>query len=71
MIFDVVPRKNIKHAISKFHRKSLHKKWHQGGLHLAFYPINHGLCKFHCKLLNVDPIYGIDVHLSMANNFCN
>jgi hypothetical protein len=38
---------------------------------LTFYPIYHGLCKFHCKLSNLDPIFGIDVHLSMANNFCN
>jgi hypothetical protein len=71
MICDVVARKNTKHAIPRFHRKTLHKKWNQGGLHLALYPIDLGLCNFHCKLLNLDPIFGIDVHLPMANNFCN
>jgi hypothetical protein len=36
---------------------------------LAFYPFDHGLCKFHNKLLNLDPIFGIDVHNSKAKNF--
>jgi hypothetical protein len=71
MICDLVPRKNTKHVIPRFHRKTLHKKWHQAGLHLAFYPVDHGLCNFHCKLSNLDPIFGIDVHLPMANNFCS
>jgi hypothetical protein len=26
MICDVIPRKNMKHGISMFHRKTLHKK---------------------------------------------
>jgi hypothetical protein len=36
MICDVVPRKNKKHGILTFQRKTLHKKWHQTGPHLAF-----------------------------------
>jgi hypothetical protein len=28
-------------------------------------------CKFHSKLLNLDPIFGRHVHLSKAYNFCN
>jgi hypothetical protein len=43
MICDIVPRKNTKHGIPRFYRKTVHKKWHQGGIHLAFYPIDHGL----------------------------
>jgi hypothetical protein len=44
MICDVLPRKkNKKHGIPTFHRKVLHKKLHQAGLHLAFYPIELGL----------------------------
>jgi hypothetical protein len=71
MICEVVPRKNTKHCIPIFHRKNLQKKCHQGRLHLAFYPIELGLCKFYSKLLNLDPIFGSDVNLSIANNFCN
>jgi hypothetical protein len=71
MICDVVPRKNTKHGIPIFHGKTLHKKCHQGGLHLAFYPIELGLCKFYSKLYYLDPIFGSDVHLSIANNFRN
>jgi hypothetical protein len=71
MIYDLVPRKNTKHGILRFHRKTLHKKYHQGGLHLAFYPIALGLCKFYIKFSNLDPIFGSDVHLSIANNFRN
>jgi hypothetical protein len=58
MICDIVPRKNTMHAITMFERKTLHKNCHQVGLHLAFYPSDHGLCKFHSKLLNLDPIFG-------------
>jgi hypothetical protein len=54
-----------------FQRKTLHKKCHQAGLHLAFYPSDHGLCKFYSKILNLEPIFGSDVHLSIAYNFCN
>jgi hypothetical protein len=57
MICDIILRKNTKHGIPTFHRKSLHKKWHQGGLHLAFFPIELGLCKFYSKILNLDPIF--------------
>jgi hypothetical protein len=32
---------------------------------------DHGLCKFHSKLLNPGAIFGKDVYLSKANNFCN
>jgi hypothetical protein len=71
MICDMVPSKNTKHGIPRFHRKTLHKKWHQAGLHLTFYPIELGLCKFHRKLLNLDPIFGRVVHLSNAYNLCN
>jgi hypothetical protein len=46
MICDLVPSKNTKHGIPRFHRETLHKKFHQGGLHLALYPIELGLCKF-------------------------
>jgi hypothetical protein len=38
---------------------------------LAFYLVDHGLSKFHSKLLNLDPIFGSVVHLSSAYNFCN
>jgi hypothetical protein len=51
MICDVIPMKNTKHSIPTFHIKTLHKKWHQGGLHLAFFPIEIGLCKFYSKNL--------------------
>jgi hypothetical protein len=71
MICEVVPRKNTKHCIPIFHRETLHKKCNQGRLHLAFYPIELGLCKFYSKLSNLDPIFGSDVHLSIANNFRN
>jgi hypothetical protein len=71
MICDVVPSKNTKHGIPIFHGKTLHKKCHQVGLHLAFYPIELGLCKFYSKLSNLDPIFDSDVHLSIANNFRN
>jgi hypothetical protein len=54
LICDVIPRKNTKHGRSMFHRKTLHKKWHQGGLHLAFFPIELRLCKFYSKILNLD-----------------
>jgi hypothetical protein len=54
MICDIVPRKNTKHVIPIFYRKTLHKKCHQGGLHLVFYPIELGLCKFYIKLSNLD-----------------
>jgi hypothetical protein len=37
---------------------------------LAFYPIELGLFKFYSKNLNLDPIFGSDVHISIANNFC-
>jgi hypothetical protein len=71
MICDVVPRENTKHGILTFQRKTLHKKWYQAGPHLAFYPIELGLCKLYGKLLNIGPIFGRDVHLSNAYNFCN
>jgi hypothetical protein len=71
MIYDVVSRKNTKHGIPRFRRKILYKKCHQGGLHLAFYPIELDLCKFYSKILNIDSIFGSDVHLSIANNFRN
>jgi hypothetical protein len=47
MICELIPRKNIKHGIPRFHRKILQKKCCQLGLHLAFYPIELGLCKFY------------------------
>jgi hypothetical protein len=71
MICDVVPIKNNKHGIPRFHRKNLHNKCHQAGVHSAFYPIELGLCKLYRKLLNLDPIFGSDMHLSIANNFHN
>jgi hypothetical protein len=71
MICDVVPSKNTKYGIPRFHKKSLHKKCHQAGPHLAFYPIVLGLCKFYSKLLNLDPLFGSDVHLFISNNFSN
>jgi hypothetical protein len=71
MICNVVPIKNTKHGISRFHRKTLHKKCHHAGVHSVFYPIELGLCKLYRKLLNLDPIFGSDVHLSIANNFRN
>jgi hypothetical protein len=70
MICDVLPRKNIKHVIPRFQKNSS-QKWHQAGVHLAFYPFDHGLCKSNSKLLNLDPIFGIDVHNSKVNIFCN
>jgi hypothetical protein len=71
MICDVVPRKNTKHGIPWFERKSLHKKWHQAGVNLAFYPSDHGLCKFYSKNSNIDLIFYKDVHLSKSYNFLN
>jgi hypothetical protein len=71
MICDIIPWKNTKHGIPRYYRKTLHKKCHQGGLHLALYPIELGLCKLYSKLLNLDPIFGNDVHLSIASNFYN
>jgi hypothetical protein len=71
IICDVVPRKNTKHSMLMFKRKILHKKWHQAGVHSAFYPSDHGLCKFHSKLSILDLIFGGDVHLSKCYNFYN
>jgi hypothetical protein len=71
MICDVVPRENNKLGIPRFERKTLHKKWHQAGVILAFLPSDHGLFKFHTRLLNLDTIFGGYVHLSMSYNFHN
>jgi hypothetical protein len=71
MICDVIARKITKHGIPIFHGKTLHKKCHQEGLDLALYPIELGLCKFYSKLSYLGPIFGSDVHLSIANNFRN
>jgi hypothetical protein len=61
-----IPKMTYKCFIEK-----LFTKWHQGGLQLTFFPIELSLCKFFSKILNLDPIFGSDVHLSIAYNFCN
>jgi hypothetical protein len=38
MICDVVPRKNAKHGIPRFHRKTLHKKMPPRRTSLGFLP---------------------------------
>jgi hypothetical protein len=71
MIYDIVPRKNTKHAILTFQIKNFSQIWHQGEVLLAFNPSDHGLRKLHSKIPNLDPIFGRFVHLSMANNIHN
>jgi hypothetical protein len=41
MLCDILPRKNTKHGIPRFHKKTVHKKCHQAGVQLAFYPFDH------------------------------
>jgi hypothetical protein len=42
MICDMVPSKNTKHGSPRFHRKTLHKKWHHAGLPLLGKPLSMG-----------------------------
>jgi hypothetical protein len=72
MVCDVAPGKNYQIWQGKGSEvTSFTKRCFQGGVLLDFFLVDQGLCKFHSKLWNHGPIFGGDVHLCKANNFCN
>jgi hypothetical protein len=70
MICDLVPRKIPNMSYQHFKEKLFTKNGTKEDF-TWLYPIEPGFCKLHSKLSNIDPIFGRDVNISIAYNFCN